>query len=187
MSRVTFTEEQLKNSKVGKNNPPVPVKTIKKEPTAYLEPTNWDLVNLCNGYTFELTPVPAVRVTQRLMKIIHIPDSQLDAKGISKKKAILAYEKFKDDLRFLARQQNFVLPDSHWHVTFYLPMPAGWSETKRKEFDMLPHKQVPDTDNLLKAFKDALSSNDRSIWDERASKYWCYGHKSRIEIQLNKP
>jgi Holliday junction resolvase RusA-like endonuclease len=43
-------------------------------------------------------------------------------------------------------------------------MPASWSKKKREEMDRQPHQNKPDLDNLIKAFKDALLSEDSGVW-----------------------
>lgn len=58
------------------------------------------------------------------------------------------------------------------HLVFYLPMPASWSNKKKSAKEGTPHRQRPDSDNLLKGFLDALLVEDSHIWDTRVTKYW---------------
>jgi Holliday junction resolvase RusA-like endonuclease len=52
-------------------------------------------------------------------------------------------------------------------------MPAPWSQKKRKELDGTPHQQVPDLDNYLKGFLDALCSDDKHIYSiHELKKIW---------------
>ena len=81
------------------------------------------------------------------------------------------YYVFCDELRTKARLAGYE-PGEVIDIVFYLPMPASWSQRKRREMDGMPHRQKPDTDNLLKAFADALLSEDCHVWDMRGRKFW---------------
>lgn len=60
-------------------------------------------------------------------------------------------------------------------IDFILPMPASWSDKKKKDYDGKPHLQTPDLDNLVKAFKDALLKQDSQVWKyDRIIKLWGY-------------
>lgn len=61
-------------------------------------------------------------------------------------------------------------------ITFVIPMPPSWSNKKRGSMNGEYHKQRPDLDNLIKAFKDSLLDDDsmiaryncmQKIWGER--------------------
>jgi len=69
-------------------------------------------------------------------------------------------------------------PKTDWdnlEIDFFLPMPKSWSDSKKKEMDGKPHRQTPDLDNLLKAFKDALLKQDSFVWKyDRIIKLWGY-------------
>lgn len=51
-------------------------------------------------------------------------------------------------------------------------MPNSWPEKKKAEYDGKPHQKKPDIDNYLKAFLDALCSDDSYVYDARAQKFW---------------
>ena len=79
-----------------------------------------------------------------------------------KRPATDKYWKFKDDLKmlcFLCRWK----PKDDLDVKFVIPMPISWSKKKRLKMDGQPHKQRPDLDNLIKAFKDALLIEDSHV------------------------
>lgn len=116
-------------------------------------------------YTFHVTPMGAVRQTRS--------DAWKD------RPAVLAYRAFRDALRFQSNLKKYTVSD-RLYITFYLPIPKSWS--KKKQFDMVgkPHQQKPDTDNLVKAFQDALAIEDGYIWEVVARKYWDTG--GRIEV-----
>ena len=108
-------------------------------------------------YTFEVTPVAKPRMTQR---------DKWDTRP-----AVVKYWDYKDKLQVFVKQQRYVLGESLL-IVFHLPMPKSWSKVKRKRMACTPHKQIPDTDNLVKAFKDALLTEDKEVYAEVALKYW---------------
>lgn len=69
-------------------------------------------------------------------------------------------------------------------VAFYLAMPPSWSVKKKEKMRGQPHRQKPDTDNLLKALKDALWEEDSGIWQESTEKRWDDGKGPRVEVQV---
>jgi len=103
---------------------------------------------------YPITPVPKPRMTQR--------------DKWHKRGCVVRYWDFKDEVRRL----NVKLPAHGAWVTFYLPMPKSWSNKKRDEMYLTPHRQKPDLDNLIKALGDAVYDDDSVIWDIRASKWW---------------
>ena len=98
-----------------------------------------------------------------------------------KRPATDKYWKFKDELKmlcFLCRWQ----PKEELDVTFVIPMPTSWSEKKRVQMDGQPHKQRPDLDNLIKAFKDALLEEDSHVHTyDNMKKVW--GRKGAIILK----
>jgi len=89
-----------------------------------------------------------------------------------------AYYEYANALREASR--GYVVPDKLF-VRFYLPMPNSWSKKKRVSETGRPHKQRPDIDNLVKAFLDALCSDDKYVYAVRAEKYW--SEQGRIEVE----
>jgi Holliday junction resolvase RusA-like endonuclease len=60
-------------------------------------------------------------------------------------------------------------------IEFRIPMPRSWSQKKKAEMALKPHTVKPDLDNLIKAFKDALLTDDSSVWRYgRMTKVWDY-------------
>lgn len=93
--------------------------------------------------------------------------------------AVARYFEFVNQVQIL----NVQLPDQGASVTFGIPMPASWSEKKKRNMVFQPHKtrNGPDISNLLKALEDATHKNDGEIWNyERLSKFWVY--EGYIEI-----
>ena len=98
-----------------------------------------------------------------------------------KRPATDKYWKFKDDLKmlcFLCRWK----PKDDLDVKFVIPMPISWSKKKRLKMDGQPHKQRPDLDNLIKAFKDALLIEDSHIHTyQNMQKVW--GREGQIILK----
>jgi Holliday junction resolvase RusA-like endonuclease len=100
-----------------------------------------------------------------------------------KRKCVLAYWAFKDNLNILAKNAGLNdLPANDFHVIYRLPMPASWSKKKAAEMDGKPHQQRPDCDNLQKALQDCLCKTDEHIWDFRVTKLWA--ETGSIEIRI---
>jgi Holliday junction resolvase RusA-like endonuclease len=84
------------------------------------------------------------------------------------------YWTFKDNLNLAAREAGFELGEA-FRVVFLMPVPASWSKRKRAAIHGRRHTQRPDTDNLVKAVKDALLARDEQVWCEYATKIWVDG------------
>ncbi len=97
-----------------------------------------------------------------------------------KRDCVERYWAFKDDLKKVVGR--FQIPESGYHLKFFLPMPESWSKRKKAQMAGKPHQQVPDKDNLEKAFLDALCEKDCHIWNGEVSKFWDY--EGRIEIEF---
>ncbi|PHM24078.1 RusA family crossover junction endodeoxyribonuclease [Xenorhabdus ehlersii] len=112
---------------------------------------------------YDILPVPKPRMTQ--------------ADRWRKRKPVLNYYAFKDEIRL----NSITLPESHYHITFVIPMPPSWSKKKRTAMNGKPHQQKPDKDNLEKALLDAVFDDDSRVWDGRVTKVW--GEKGQIIIR----
>ena len=132
-----------------------------------------------------LVEISAVFISKkRLMelKITAVPKPRMTRADSWKKRAcVQRYWAYKDELRLLLGK-DFVMPESDYHLIFYLPMPKSWSEKKKAEFQETPHQSRPDKDNLEKAFLDAVCEEDSQIWDGRVTKLW--GDEGRIILNL---
>ncbi len=91
------------------------------------------------------------------------------------------YWELKRQVKQIAEGYKFIMPESNYHMIFYIPMPDSWSKKKKVEFDGKPHQQKPDKDNLEKAILDALCPEDSYVWDGRVSKYWSRNGKIVIK------
>ncbi len=110
--------------------------------------------------TLMVTPIGKPRMTQR--------DKWLNPP----RKPVKLYWEFKDALAKEAMLKGFKIPSSSFHVTFVLPMPMSWSQSKKAQMNNTPHQQKPDNDNMMKAFKDCLCEDDSYVWDYRITKIW---------------
>lgn len=86
------------------------------------------------------------------------------------------YRFFADVLRLAVKNAKLTfIPDQPLSLTFVIPMPASWSNSKKAAHQDQPHTQTPDLDNLIKAFKDALFSQDCEFWHYgEMKKVWGY-------------
>jgi Holliday junction resolvase len=75
---------------------------------------------------------------------------------------VVRYRAFRDHLRAEAKAATYTLAEP-LSLTFHLPMPASWSQKKKAAMNGQPHRSKPDLDNLVKAFKDALVTEDSHI------------------------
>lgn len=133
--------------------------------------------------TLMIRPQTNVRSTQGDSVFFRIPEDKLFPDGLKRKKRLVKYNNYKDDLVNEAIENGFSIPNDYFHVIFFIP----FNKTARKHFrldnNMRPHKVKPDIDNLYKAFTDALRRNDdQSIWDTRQTKVWIDHPTGYIQI-----
>jgi len=95
--------------------------------------------------------------------------------------ATTKYWAFKDMLTIAARQQGFTLGEKI-RVSVNIQMPKSWSAKKRQEMCLMPHRQKPDLDNILKSIQDILMKEDSGIHEVHISKSWS-NNQSSIIIQ----
>lgn len=110
-------------------------------------------------YIFNVCPCPAPRMTGR--------DKWLDPP----RPEVGRYMAFKQEIGYKANIQQFRI-GKVIDIIFLLPMPDTWSAKKKMEMKGKSHEQKPDSDNLMKAFCDALTGDDSKIWHMFPRKYW---------------
>ena len=71
-------------------------------------------------------------------------------------------------------------------LEIYIQVPKSWSEKKKAAMAGRYHQSVPDSDNILKAVKDALFKDDRSIAFDKAVKFWTL-ENPRIVVEVWRP
>jgi Holliday junction resolvase RusA-like endonuclease len=133
--------------------------------------------------TLMIKPQTHVRSTQGDSIFFRIPEDKLLPPGLKRKKRLVRYNDYKNDLLNEAIEHNFSIPDGMFHIIFFIP----FNKTARKNFrldnNMRPHRVKPDVDNLYKAFADALKKDrDQVIWDARMSKVWIDHPTGYIEV-----
>jgi Holliday junction resolvase RusA-like endonuclease len=168
---------------------------------------------------FPITPKAAPRQQRRDKLLFRIPEvcikieggpcddfirdggckHALNKDGRRRKKMLLRYFQYKDDLRAMATAVNFQLPQMGFALYFFIPIPRTISLKRRKILHGQHHHLKPDIDNLEKGFYDALSITDETVgqlsghgkfWidtlyvDEQGDKKIRPGY---IEVKLNQP
>lgn len=112
--------------------------------------------------TWEIIPVPKPRMTQR--------DKWLSPP----RKPVSQYYAFKDALKLFSLRDKYIVSNP-LSLIFVMPMPSSWSKKKQEMMASTPHQQKPDLDNLVKAFKDALCTDDSYIYMyDHIRKVWGY-------------
>lgn len=101
-----------------------------------------------------ITPVPKPRQTQR--------------DRWAKRPCVLRYREFKDQVK----DMGINVPETGCRMIFVLPMPRSWSNKKKAAMLGQPHKQKPDTDNMIKAVLDAVYTEDSQIYHVDGLKFW---------------
>lgn len=121
-------------------------------------------------YIFDVVPMGAVRMTQsdRWKKDPNHIDPRKRQRG-----AVGKYFAFKTLLQLQAKQFNFELGQI-FEAVYLIPMPSSWSAKKKEAMNGKPCLTKPDTDNITKAIKDALRTEDGDVWWEKAEKRWAY-------------
>jgi len=121
-------------------------------------------------FAIDVIPMGAVRMTQSDRWKTN--PNHIDPRK-RQRKVVQEYFKFKDSVVKHSNAIGYIIKNTV-EVVFFIPMPETWSAKKKKEHVGMPHKQKPDTDNILKGFCDALTKDDSSIWSMNAKKYWAY-------------
>ena len=158
----TMSAQRVKHS-IGKNyTNEANIKVVAEE--------KFVLNNESKYFAIDVIPMGAVRMTQSDKWKTN--PNHTDPKK-RQRKPVQEYFKFKDSVVTQSNAIGYIIKDAI-DVVFFIPMPHTWSEKKKKQYVGMPHKQKPDTDNILKGFCDALTKDDSTIWSMSAKKYWAY-------------
>jgi Holliday junction resolvase RusA-like endonuclease len=108
----------------------------------------------------------------------------MPAKRQTQKQRSPKYKAYQKSLYFLAYEQGYELGDAI-AIVFGIPMPKSWSKKKKAEHLGTPHRggSGPDTDNLTKGVKDALTGDDAFVHVNCARKIWIEGPVGYIKIK----
>lgn len=121
-------------------------------------------------YLFDVIPMGAVRMTQSdkwKTNPNHIDPNKRQREVVTK------YFDFKDKIREQAKSMKFKL-SGVLEIVFLVPMPFTWSEKKKVRHNKKPVETRPDIDNYVKAFMDALESEDGFVWKTIAEKRYAF-------------
>lgn len=119
-------------------------------------------------YKFEIKPQPAPRMTKSdIWKTDPFHADPLKRQ----RPPVTRYFKWQRDFIALANKSGYTLQET-LRVLFIMPMPKYLSIKKCEMKLGQPHKQRPDTDNMMKSIKDVFKSDDGFVWDERGVKVW---------------
>ena len=138
-------------------------------------------------WVIEITPTPAPRTTQKIVKLLKIPEGKrrISKQLETKVRQLKRYLSYKTNLQMLASLAGVCLANG-MSITFYMPMPKSWSKNKKANYKGTPHEQTPDLDNFYKAFADALLRQDSKIYKLNGlAKYWSPDINDRIgEVEI---
>jgi len=145
--------------------------TIVNEGTTIVLPYEKYVLDNTRAYIiFDVIPMGAVRMTKSDTWKLN-PFHKDPAKR--QRPAVTKYFEFKNLLIMCAKKINFEL-GKYIDAVYLIPMPASWSDKKKKLMNGMPCEVKPDTDNITKAIKDTLRKEDSDIWWEKAEKRWAY-------------
>lgn len=100
-----------------------------------------------------------------------------------KRPCVERYRAWCDEARLAAGQipENVIAVHCYAHIK----VPESWSQKKKQAHYGKLHRQRPDEDNILKACKDALFSDDSAVSIGQCVKLWCEeGEPERVDVFL---
>ena len=115
--------------------------------------------------------------------LVKIPEHRIrTSQKMKRRQQVLRYMNYKTSLKLEFLKHGMTIDEVLSGVTFVMPMPASLSKKKRDEYRGKKHQQVPDLDNLIKAYKDAVLKRDEFVHTYNdIKKVW--GDQGRIEIR----
>jgi Holliday junction resolvase RusA-like endonuclease len=133
-------------------------------------------------FILNINPQTHVRATQGDSVFFRIPRDKLRPSGLKRLLRLERYNNYKLDLGAESKSKGFVMPPIGCSITFFIPCPRTWSKKKKKLHHGRYHQSKPDLDNLLKAFLDALMTEDKQISHYEVSKRWVDFETGWIEV-----
>jgi Holliday junction resolvase RusA-like endonuclease len=121
-------------------------------------------------YVFDIVPLGKPRMTKsdKWKTDPNHPDPKK-----RKREVVHKYHLWQNKFRLQAKKLGYQLGDT-LEAVFFVPMPKSWSDKKKKMYNGFPCKEIPDTDNIVKAICDTFKKNDKSIWYINCQKRWAY-------------
>ena len=133
-------------------------------------------------FILNVNPQTHVRATQGDSVFFRIPRDKLRPSGLKRLLRLERYNNYKLELGAEAKVKGFVMPPIGCSIIFFIPTPRTWSKKKKKLHHGRFHQSKPDLDNLLKAFLDALMTEDKQISHYELSKRWVDFETGWIEV-----
>lgn len=121
-------------------------------------------------YLFDIVPMGAVRMTQSDRWKINPNHHNILQR---QRPEVTRYFAFKRTIKEQAAKMAYV-QENTLEIVFLVPMPNSWSKKKKQRQNRMPVKTKPDIDNYVKAFLDALLTEDGHIWKIIAEKRYAY-------------
>ena len=125
-------------------------------------------------------------------RVLDNPDAK-PGRNINRKRQLQRYNAFKDDIRKIVAEKNFVMPHGYFAIWFYMPIPKSWRRGKITEKLYTVHQSTPDCDNMIKAFLDGVMPrknkakgqkgvDDRKVHCYAAFKMWVRPEEACIKV-----
>jgi len=139
-------------------------------------------------FVFKITPETWVRVVFADRIFFRIKRDQLRPDGLRRLQRIEKYNNYKINISAEAKRIGFTLPEIGAGITFFIPVPKSWSKKKKRLHHGQFHDKKPDLSNILKAFEDALLSEDKKIaYYTHLCKRWVNSETGWIEVTTCDP
>lgn len=137
----------------------------------------------------DITPETFVRATSNDKIFFRIPREKLNPPGLKRLLRLEKYNNYKINLLAECKRKQFRLPPQGATICFFIPVPPkSWSQKKKTLHHGKLHQSKPDLSNLLKAFEDAICSEDKYIAHYGGlSKRWVDFPTGWIEITITEP
>ena len=165
-------------------HPMPPVSSVAAKPAATPEPS-MGLASLMPELQFIHTLLSQVKTIRRVVvRVKPMGAPRQSRRDVwQPRECVLRYRDLRDAIRAAAGDVD---PNTGLIVAkFFLPVTPSWGRAKQERAIAGGfHKMKPDTDNLYKAFSDAMLPQDGVVHSVLAYKRWCPAGDERIEATL---
>jgi Holliday junction resolvase RusA-like endonuclease len=164
---------------------PIKVTVLKIEPQTHVRSTQGD------KWLFAVSDKYLEQYDQK--RVLNDPNAK-PGRNFNRKRQLEKYNSYKEELRWIAKKQEFVLPSGCFSIHFNIPMPKSWRPKERSLRVNTKHTSKPDCDNLIKSMIDGLippknkskgekGRDDKEIWSYAAFKHWVEPENACIIIK----
>jgi Holliday junction resolvase RusA-like endonuclease len=80
---------------------------------------------------------------------------------------LLKYLEYKDQLKVIAEEQGFIMPQDAFFMWYFMPMAKSWTKKKKAAMAFKMHKNKKDCDNIGKGVFDALAPRKSNFAAEK--------------------